>query len=98
MRQETDQRHRRRRSSGYLGFISNTAMSFGLCHLQLGGGVLDSTQRQSRLCDPESLEAIQFMVDLIHKDRVSAPLEQASSFVSGRVGMHRHMYSDRISA
>ncbi|NLN18067.1 MAG: sugar ABC transporter substrate-binding protein [Firmicutes bacterium] len=71
------------------GFISNTSHELlDSVIYSWGGGVLDSTQRQSRLCDPESLEAIQFMVDLIHKDRVSAPLGTSPSFVSGRVGMY----------
>jgi multiple sugar transport system substrate-binding protein len=53
-----------------------------------GGNVLDSLQRRSLLDEPRSVEAIQFLVDLIHKDQVSAPLRTSPSFASGKVGMY----------
>ncbi len=38
-----------------------------------GGGALDETRQRSRFGDPKTIEALQWMVDMIHVDRVSPP-------------------------
>lgn len=38
-----------------------------------GGGALDETRRKSRFNDPLTIEALRYMVDMIHVDRCSPP-------------------------
>ena len=52
-----------------------------------GGGVLDETRRWSALENPASIDAIQFLVDLIHVDRVAPPLDVPADFLRGEYAM-----------
>lgn len=53
-----------------------------------GGSVLDETQTRSLLDQPKALEAIQFLVDLIHEDGVSPPPGRNPGFHTGGVAMY----------
>lgn len=52
-----------------------------------GGAVLDESQRKSLLHHEKSVEAIQFLVDLIHVDQAAPPPGVAASFLNGQVAM-----------
>jgi multiple sugar transport system substrate-binding protein len=57
-----------------------------------GGRVLDPTQTKADLLSPETIEAVQWTIDLVNKDKVSpspAVLQgQPDPFLSGKVAMY----------
>ena len=53
-----------------------------------GGTVLDEAQRKATLDNPKSIEAIQFMMDLVHVDQVAPPLSVSGlSIVNNNLAM-----------
>ena len=67
---------------------------------QNGGAILDSTRKKSRLNEHEAIEAVEFMVDMIHKYKVSPTIEASSSvggdnaiFQSNVVAMYPNNYA-----
>lgn len=68
------------------GFRSQNWVTAGWYNFiyQNGGKVLDKTRTKSMLNSKESIEAVEFMVDLIHKHKV-APTDDDTSGVAGGV-------------
>lgn len=66
------------------GFWSTSWISGGWFNFiyQNEGQILDETRTKSRLNKPESIEAVEFMVDMVHKYKVS-PTDEATSSVGG---------------
>ena len=67
------------------GFHSHNWVTAGWYNFiyQNGGAILDETRTKSKLNKKESIEAVQFMVDLIHKHKVSPNRDDTSGVAGG---------------
>lgn len=70
------------------GFVSSSSNElFDSVVHSFGGRVLDASQRRAALTEPKSIQAIQWLVDLIHKDGVAPPPGTSAGFAQGQLAM-----------
>lgn len=77
---------------GYLAAFESIEVHWVSWIWQNGGTTLDEARTKSRLAEPEAVEAIRFLSDLVLKEKVSPDTAQASTFgsnmfLTGRLAM-----------